>query len=965
MTELQDDRQIISFTMRDRRRKRAFWQHRGLIHIAFLALLSLPFLSLGSANSDSKLNQQHGDVPMDFLDENSVVLITGIAGFIGSELALAVHRVYSPKKIIGVDSMDDGFGQTQGRTGEELGVFDFKRQRLFHVLQTVSPTFYRVDFRPNIPDYQDLGEVPVLDHIFSSNPDITHVVHLADPYGLPSILEEGEEKAKLKTQAVPRKKEQIKAGMMEALLEQLNKAGRQHPQGRIPHFTYASSGHVYNHYNAEDDEGNLNPPPFTESKPITTPSSIHGASKVLDEILAKAYHETRGIYSVGLRLFDVYGPWGSPGSFLFDLAERAVRGGEFVQDSELLVLDKASRDYVYIDDAVDALLGAMQFRPLATKPEEVPAPVVINVGTGQATTVRTIIRTMQKFLMNTVSVKLPPRPTDTASQPRRSISYASTARAKDLLGFESQVPLEEGIFHLLAWHHDRAFPYGSLDESSLDATQHPLETLGMVACSPLDPECLKGAPVFPCASECSNRHQCTASFYDSVIEQTQQWTEPCEAVLYTVNLDDDLKEIPSATAAVSSTSVSSIQQEKGHCNLAFVSSTSPLVQKLQQQNTNQPLKHGFWTLVQVDVNEGERDFYLEFLPKLSPGNFFGGGKTQRIIYCDPDVIIDSIPNLLAEAAMQPLHQPHKEDDQKNDGGSRQGATAMLIGKGRESESSRKGHTPLQEAVQDMAYRSVRISLASQMSSDGFALPLDSSFIVHTLQSEDSRLFRCDVFAELIQWEVGTDQTAFEFILELHDMWSSVIAKKAGLKPWWVGEGVVTVPERRPTFSDDKDGSLKRRLLEVQTNSEGVARGAQLVKVQNQDEMVAGAIQQVSEDGNQENVVSGENQATPKRDANFGDGDDRVGEDHTQNDGSAELIAARKNEDKDDDAIVDDDTNEDEGGEVPLRPEIQGQERDVSAYDTWMGVLSSTSLQYFVRIVPSDEAGVVVIDDTEF
>ena len=152
-------------------RRRGLWRP---IPLALLLLLCLHFLSRCSATND---NEQSDNMPVDFLDENSVVLITGIAGFIGSELALALHRVYSPKKIIGVDSMDDGFGQNRDRTAEELGVFDFKRQRLFHVLQTVGSRchFYRVDFRPEIPDYQDLGEVPVLDHIFTSHPDITHV----------------------------------------------------------------------------------------------------------------------------------------------------------------------------------------------------------------------------------------------------------------------------------------------------------------------------------------------------------------------------------------------------------------------------------------------------------------------------------------------------------------------------------------------------------------------------------------------------------------------------------------------------------------------------------------------------------------------------------------------------------------------------------------------------------------------
>ncbi|CAB9506168.1 glucuronate 4-epimerase [Seminavis robusta] len=926
-------------------------------------------------------------LPDVFLDESSVVLITGMAGFIGSELAMALHRVYAPKKIIGVDSMDDGFGNDQGRTAEELGVFDYKRQRLFHVLQTIGDRchFYRVDFRPNIPEYQDRGEVPVLDHIFASHPDITHVVHLADPYGNPSLLEEGHDKTKLTTQAIPRKKEQIKAGMMEALLEQLRKAGKLHPKGSIPHFTYASSAHVYSHYNLETDDfaKNPNPPPFAEERPIVTPASIHGAAKLTDEILAKAYHETRGIYSAGLRFFEVYGPWSSPGTFLFDLAERAVRGGDFVTEEDLQILDTVTRDYVYIDDAVDAILAAMQFKPTTGNKDE-PPPVVINVGTGKGTTVRTILQIMQRYLMSTVSSRLPPPSAVAAGKRKQSVSFASTQRTEELLGFKPQVTLEKGIFHLLAWHHDRAFPYGSLDEPTKNLPQHPMEKQGMVACSPFDVECLKGAPVFPCASECSHRHQCTKSFYDNVLGTTRAWTAPCEAVLYTVILDSDLTRIPSATVAVSTTSQSHVESDQGHCNLAFVSSNSPLVKNLQAQveGMSGPLQHGFWSLVLVDVNEEENDYFLEFLPKLSPGLFFGGDTTKRIIYVDPDVIIESIPDLISEASMQPKYQA--DDDQK--GGSsgdanKQGATAMLIGKGRQ-QSSRKGITPLREAIQDSAYRSVRIGVIDKMSpGDGFALPLDSSFIVHTLQSEDSRLFRCDVFGELIQWGVGTDQSAFEFILELHDMWSSVIVKKAGLEPWWVGEGVVTIPER-PSFSHQIASSQTRRLLEALTDEGGAfasdaarktGRGAQLVQVVGGGQGSAGngvqetdAVDQKNPEGQDPRQPSANDESpNAKRDGIFGN-DDHVAEPGPGD--SVEVIAARNNEDRDDDAVVDDDANEEEDGDIHSRAEVQDKKRDVSAYDTWMGVLSSTSLQYFVRIVETGSEGgigVVVLDDYDF
>lgn len=94
----------------------------------------------------------------DYLNSDSVVLITGAAGFLGSELAMALYRTYKPKTIICVDSMDSIVGTT--KTEEELSLFEFKRQRAFHLMQTLGKhgVFYRADFRPSIPEYFDVGE---------------------------------------------------------------------------------------------------------------------------------------------------------------------------------------------------------------------------------------------------------------------------------------------------------------------------------------------------------------------------------------------------------------------------------------------------------------------------------------------------------------------------------------------------------------------------------------------------------------------------------------------------------------------------------------------------------------------------------------------------------------------------------------------------------------------------------------
>jgi hypothetical protein len=70
---------------------------------------------------------------------------------------MALHRVYNPKRIICVDSMDTSISKLEE---EGLSKFEYKRQRVFHVMQTLGGhgVFYRADFRPSIPEYFDIGE---------------------------------------------------------------------------------------------------------------------------------------------------------------------------------------------------------------------------------------------------------------------------------------------------------------------------------------------------------------------------------------------------------------------------------------------------------------------------------------------------------------------------------------------------------------------------------------------------------------------------------------------------------------------------------------------------------------------------------------------------------------------------------------------------------------------------------------
>jgi hypothetical protein len=145
--------------------------------------------------------------------------------------------------------------------------------------------------------------------------------------------------------------------------------------------------------------------------------------------------------------------------------------------------------------------------------------------------------------------------------------------------------LKEGIVQLLAWHYDRAYPYGG-GQTLAHEKSNFIASKGIVSCLPNDKECLKAAPVFPCASECSHEAQCTQSFYDEIMGWTQALTANCETVLYTLDLDDSLVSLPSAHLKIQTTSKSFVD---GNCDLAFVSESSPLVLRGSSSKSSQAI----------------------------------------------------------------------------------------------------------------------------------------------------------------------------------------------------------------------------------------------------------------------------------------------------------------------------------------------------------------------------------------
>ena len=683
-----------------------------------------------------------------------------------------------------------------------------------------------------------------------SNPDLFFSIHYFS-------LHCSDVPVSQQNQAVPRNKDSVKTGRMEGILEEfrlmLERAASQDNEEdrkvHMPQFVYASSHEVYDRIstaaNGKGSPQQPNPPPFQEDKPITTPSSLHGTAKLIDEVLASAYHSTHGIYSVGLRFFPVYGPWDTPGTEVFDLAERvAALNDEIFVDDDAIYEDDM-KDYVYIDDAVDAIMSAMQYRP----PGSEPPPVVFNVGTGKGSTLKDLREHMvhhyPKLAQNSAAQRSA-KESPVHAERLATKSFASTSRSESLLGFQPQVSPAEGLAHTLTWHRDRAMPYGKSptvdapsDQETMDqSTANSLAKSRGTNCSPLDRECLRGTPVFPCASECRRVERCTPSLWDDVVELSRMVTSGCDAVLYTILLDDDAEQIPSATTSAGNEDSSSYvgaglpadieKRTQARCNIAFVSDKSPLVQRLkaegeeyledENENSGLPplLRHGFWTVLPVPtpassdskqwLHAFDGTFTLEYLPKMSPGRFFGSS-VRFAVYAEPSILVQNLPGLLKRMEEGPS--------------SKNGSTALILAEKHSAcDPAQRGSTctwarpAKNDSIQSSAYNMIRVALRGDILGGGLNPVLDSSFVMHSLREEDSRLFRCDVYGEAAQWGTSSDERAMEFIVSLHDLWSRAVSHWSGEEPWWVMNAINNGAASEEGGDDDEENvdENRRRLL---------------------------------------------------------------------------------------------------------------------------------------------------------
>ncbi len=314
------------------------------------------------------------------------ILVTGAAGFIGYHCAAAL--LARGETVIGVDRVDDYY---------ETSLKEARLARLAHP-----------EFRLVRADVADRDAMLAL-----ASPGITAVLHLAAQAGVRHSL--------IDPYAY------VQSNVMgQVVLLELCRA-----LPDLRHFAYASSSSVY---------GLNRDLPFRETDRVDRPSSLYAATKRAAELAGHAYAHLYGIPQTGLRFFTVYGPWGRPDMAYFSFARAILRG----EPITLYEDGTPKRDFTYIDDIVEGVLGALDRPPGAAE-----NPRLLNIGNHRSESVRHLVCLLEQSLGRTAIVHQAPRPAADVAE-----TWADIDAIRRLTGFAPATPLDEGIPRFAAWFLD-------------------------------------------------------------------------------------------------------------------------------------------------------------------------------------------------------------------------------------------------------------------------------------------------------------------------------------------------------------------------------------------------------------------------------------------------------------------------------------------------------------------------------
>lgn len=351
--------------------------------------------------------------------KNKTIVVTGAAGFIGSNLALELLRNQTLLTIIGIDNMNDYYDTS------------IKEWRLSEIKKCAEqhPDSTWTFIKGNIADKS------LIDSIFHDyNPDI--VVNLAAQAGV--------------RYSITNPDVYIESNLIGFynILEACRHSYDNGAKG-VEHLVYASSSSVY---------GSNKKVPYSTEDKVDNPVSLYAATKKSNELLAHAYSKLYNIPSTGLRFFTVYGPAGRPDMAYFGFTNKLLKG----ETIQIFNYGNCKRDFTYVDDIVEGVKRVMQGAPERKIGEDglpIPPYAVYNIGNNQPENLLDFVDILQQELIRAGVLPadydfeahkelVPMQPGDVP------VTYADTSALERDFGFKPSTDLRTGLRRFTEWYKD-------------------------------------------------------------------------------------------------------------------------------------------------------------------------------------------------------------------------------------------------------------------------------------------------------------------------------------------------------------------------------------------------------------------------------------------------------------------------------------------------------------------------------
>lgn len=339
------------------------------------------------------------------------ILVTGAAGFIGSNLVKAIFKMYDQPLVVGVDNLNDYYDVR------------LKEERLVELRQYAGFKFIK----------GNIADKALIDSLFAEyKPQI--VVNLAAQAGV--------------RYSITNPDAYIEANLIGFynILEACRHSYENY-EGGVQHLVYASSSSVY---------GSNKKVPYSTDDKVDNPVSLYAVTKKSNELMAHAYSKLYDIPSTGLRFFTVYGPAGRPDMAYFGFTDKLVRGEKI----QIFNYGNCKRDFTYVDDIVEGVVRVMNKPPQRSKGDDglpLPPYAVYNIGNSNPENLLEFVDILQQELVRAGVLPedydfeahkelVPMQPGDVP------VTYADTSALERDFGFKPSTSLREGLRVFAQWY---------------------------------------------------------------------------------------------------------------------------------------------------------------------------------------------------------------------------------------------------------------------------------------------------------------------------------------------------------------------------------------------------------------------------------------------------------------------------------------------------------------------------------